>query len=418
MELLNEIWQTARRNKLRTALTGFAVAWGIFMLIFLLGAGNGLINAVTKNSGRFLSNSMKIFGGQTSKPYDGLKEGRSISLRQADLDATGRDFTAHIDEVGAQLSQAGLTVSLGENYISVQLSGVYPNDAAISKREMRYGRFINDIDMQEKRKVLVVSEDQAKELLPHQPEMLVGQHVNVGGIAFNVVGILKADQSRMSSEVFTAFTTLRTMYNRGDQVGTLQFSFHGLNSMKQNEDFEKEYRARLNQNHRAAPDDEESVWIWNRFTQNLQMNKGMGIIRTALWIIGIFTLLSGIVGVSNIMLITVKERTREFGIRKAIGATPWAILRLIIIESVLITTFFGYIGMLMGIAANLYMDATIGHEKVSTGLFEATMFVDPTVGLDVCVEATLVMVVAGTIAGLVPARKAARIRPIEALRAE
>ena len=415
---MNEIWQTARRNKLRTALTGFAVAWGIFMLIFLLGAGNGLINAVTKNSGRFLSNSMKIFGGQTSKPYDGLKEGRSISLRQADLDATGRDFTAHIDEVGAQLSQAGLTVSLGENYISVQLSGVYPNDAAISKREMRYGRFINDIDMQEKRKVLVVSEDQAKELLPHQPEMLVGQHVNVGGIAFNVVGILKADQSRMSSEVFTAFTTLRTMYNRGDQVGTLQFSFHGLNSMKQNEDFEKEYRARLNQNHRAAPDDEESVWIWNRFTQNLQMNKGMGIIRTALWIIGIFTLLSGIVGVSNIMLITVKERTREFGIRKAIGATPWAILRLIIIESVLITTFFGYIGMLMGIAANLYMDATIGHEKVSTGLFEATMFVDPTVGLDVCIEATLVMVVAGTIAGLVPARKAARIRPIEALRAE
>ena len=418
MELLNEIWQTARRNKLRTALTGFAVAWGIFMLIFLLGAGNGLINAVTKNSGRFLSNSMKIFGGQTSKPYDGLKEGRSISLRQADLDATGRDFTANIDEVGAQLSQAGLTVSLGENYISVQLSGVYPNDAAISKREMRYGRFINDIDMQEKRKVLVVSEDQAKELLPHQPEMLVGQHVNVGGIAFNVVGILKADQSSMSSEVFTAFTTLRTMYNRGDQVGTLQFSFHGLNSMKQNEDFEKEYRARLNQNHRAAPDDEESVWIWNRFTQNLQMNKGMGIIRTALWIIGIFTLLSGIVGVSNIMLITVKERTREFGIRKAIGATPWAILRLIIIESVLITTFFGYIGMLMGIAANLYMDATIGHEKVSTGLFEATMFVDPTVGLDVCIEATLVMVVAGTIAGLVPARKAARIRPIEALRAE
>lgn len=418
MELLNEIWQTARRNKLRTALTGFAVAWGIFMLIFLLGAGNGLINAVTQNSGRFLSNSMKIFGGQTSKPYDGLKDGRSISLRQADLDATERDFTAHIDEVGAQLSQAGLTVSLGENYISVQLSGVYPNDAAISKREMRYGRFINDIDMQEKRKVLVVSEDQAKELLPHQPEMLVGQHVNVGGIAFNVVGILKADQSRMSSEVFTAFTTLRTMYNRGDQVGTLQFSFHGLNSMKQNEDFEKEYRARLNQNHRAAPDDEESVWIWNRFTQNLQMNKGMGIIRTALWIIGIFTLLSGIVGVSNIMLITVKERTREFGIRKAIGATPWAILRLIIIESVLITTFFGYIGMLMGIAANLYMDATIGHEKVSTGLFEATMFVDPTVGLDVCIEATLVMVVAGTIAGLVPARKAARIRPIEALRAE
>ena len=417
-DILAEIWSTAKRNKLRTTLTGFAVAWGIFMLIFLLGAGNGLINALTQNSGRFLSNSMKIFGGQTSKAYDGLKEGRSIQLRQADLDATGREFTSHIDEVGAQLSQGGITISLGENYISAQLSGVYPNDAAISKREMRYGRFINDIDMREMRKVLVVSEDQAKELLPHQPKNLIGQHVNVSGIAFNVVGILKADQSRMSSEVFTSFTTLRSMYNRGDRVGTLQFSFHGLNSLKQNEDFEGQYRTRLNKNHRAAPDDEESVWIWNRFTQNLQMNTGMDIIRTALWIIGIFTLLSGIVGVSNIMLITVKERTREFGIRKAIGATPNAILRLIIIESVLITTFFGYIGMLLGIGANLYMDATIGHEKVSTGLFEATMFVDPTVGFDVCIEATLVMIIAGTLAGLVPARKAAHIRPIEALRAE
>jgi putative ABC transport system permease protein len=145
---------------------------------------------------------------------------------------------------------------------------------------------------------------------------------------------------------------------------------------------------------------------------------GLSILRTALWVIGIFTLLSGIVGVSNIMLITVKERTREFGIRKAIGAKPSAILRLIIAESIIITTIFGYIGMIMGIAANMYMDATLGHQKVSTGLFEATMFVNPTVGIDVCIEATLVMIIAGTLAGLAPARKAARIRPIEALRAE
>ena len=155
----------------------------------------------------------------------------------------------------------------------------------------------------------------------------------------------------------------------------------------------------------------------------MQMNMGMGIIRKALWIIGLFTLMSGIVGVSNIMLITVKERTREFGIRKAIGATPASILRLIITESVIITTFFGYIGMLCGIAANEYMDATIGHEmdatigheQVDAGLFKATMFLNPTVGFDVCIEALVVMVIAGTLAGLIPARKAARIRPIEAL---
>ena len=148
------------------------------------------------------------------------------------------------------------------------------------------------------------------------------------------------------------------------------------------------------------------------------MNTGMGMLRTALWIVGIFTLLSGIVGVSNIMLITVKERTHEFGIRKAIGATPWSILRLIIIESIIITTFFGYIGMVLGIAANEYMNATIGNMKVDSGMFTTTMFVNPTVGFDVCINATLLMVVAGTIAGLIPARKAAHVRPIEALRAE
>jgi len=135
-------------------------------------------------------------------------------------------------------------------------------------------------------------------------------------------------------------------------------------------------------------------------------------------VVGLFTLLSGIVGVSNIMLITVKERTHEFGIRKAIGAKPWSILKLIIIESVIITTFFGYIGMVLGVAVNEYMDATIGHEVIDTGLFQATMFLDPTVGLDVCIEATMVMIIAGTIAGLIPAYKASRIRPIEALRAD
>ena len=208
------------------------------------------------------------------------------------------------------------------------------------------------------------------------------------------------------------------MYNIGDKAENIVFTFHGLETEAANEDFESDYRHRVNSNQRAAPDDESAIWIWNRFTQNMQMNKGVSIIRIALWVIGIFTLLSGVVGVSNIMLITVKERTKEFGIRKAIGATPEALLRLIIIESVLITTFFGYIGMVIGMGANLYMDATVGHTKVDSGLFEATMFVNPTVGFDVCVEATIVMILAGTIAGMIPARKAARTRPIEALRAE
>ena len=434
MELLNEIWQTARRNKLRTTLTGFAVAWGIFMLIVLLGAGNGLINANLKQSDRFLSSSMMVFGGWTSKAYQGLQEGRDIRLHERDMEITATEFKKNVDAVGAQYS-TGAVISLGQQYISTTISGVYPNHTQINKVKMMEGRFINDIDIRESRKVLVLSNKQAQELmaaptnLPPKGEAasakslppvgrLVGTFVNVGSFAFKVVGIYKENENGRA-EAFGSYTAIKRIYGANtDDAGRIEFTFHGLPTEEANEAFERDYRHRLNAEHQAHPDDEDAVWLWNRFTQNLQMEKGIGIIRTALWIIGLFTLLSGIVGVSNIMLITVKERTHEFGIRKAIGARPWSILRLIIVESVIITTFFGYIGMVLGVAANEYMDATLGHETIDTGLFKATMFLDPTVGLDVCFEATMVMIIAGTIAGLIPAYKASRIRPIEALRAE
>ena len=419
MELLNEIWQTARRNKLRTALTGFAVAWGIFMLIVLLGAGNGLINATMQQNDRFLSNSMMVFGGQTSKAYQGLKEGRSIRLQTTDLDITNSDFKENIDYVGAQFVSSATSISLGQQYISSSLIGVYPNHTKIDKIEMLHGRFVNEIDQKEKRKVVVLSNNHAKELLGNEKyETLLGKYVKVGQFAFQVIGIFKDDENG-STYPYSPHSTIKSIYGANtDNVGRIEFTFHGLPTEEDNEAFEKEYRQRLNANHQAAPDDENSIWLWNRYTQSMQINMGMSIIRTALWIIGLFTLLSGIVGVSNIMLITVKERTREFGIRKAIGAKPWSVLRLIIIESIIITAIFGYIGMLLGVAANQYMDATLGHEEIDTGLFKATMFVNPTVGIDVCIEATAVIIIAGTIAGLIPALKAARIRPIEALRAE
>ena len=415
-DVLTEIWSTAKRNKLRTGLTGFAVAWGIFMLIVLLGAGNGLINAQIKQSGRFLANSMVVFGGETSKAFQGMKEGRSISLKDKDVNATQHDFKQNVDDVGAQLLQWGVTISNGQQYINTTLIGVYPNHNKIDKVEMVQGRFINDVDLKEKRKVLVLSSKQQEELCEHEAS-LVGKYVNVGSFAFRVVGIYK-DQENGQANAVTSYSVLKTIYGKGDDAGRIEFNFHGLETEQDNENFESAYRKRINANHMAAPDDESAIYLWNRYTQSMQMTKGIGIIRTALWIVGLFTLLSGIVGVSNIMLITVKERTREFGIRKAIGAKPWSILRLIIVESVIITTVFGYVGMLLGVFANEYMDATLGHDVIDTGLFRATMFVDPTVGLDVCIEATAVMIIAGTIAGLVPAMNAAKIRPIEALRAE
>ena len=416
--LLSEVWSTSKRNKLRTSLTGFAVAWGIFMLIFLLGAGNGLINAQLQQSTRFLANSMRVFPGETSKAYKGLKEGRSITLNDKDILISNKTYGQYIDDVGGRLEQYNVNINYGDNYVASQsLVGVAPTHPKIDKTELIAGRFINEIDMKEQRKNVVLSRSQAKELCKDY-RSLVGKNVKISNLNFQVVGIYKDDESRNNTDAFIAYSTIKTIYAKGDDAGSLEFTIKNLKTKEDNEQFEKNYRASINNNHQAAPDDERTIWLWNRYMDNIQMNQGIAIMQTALWIVGLFTLLSGIVGVSNIMLITVKERTREFGVRKAIGAKPWSILKLIITESIIITSFFGYIGMVCGVAANEIMDATIGHTTVDTGLFKAAMFVNPTVGIGTCIGATIAIVIAGTIAGLIPAIKAARIRPIEALRAE
>ena len=417
-ELIKEIWSTSKRNKLRTSLTGFAVAWGIFMLIFLLGAGNGLINAQLQQSTRFLANSMRVFPGETSKAYKGLKEGRSITLNDKDILISNQTYGQYVDDGGGRLEQYNVNINYGDNYVASQsLVGVAPTHPKIDKTELIAGRFINEIDMKEQRKNVVLSRSQAKELCKDY-RSLVGKNVKISNLNFQVVGIYKDDESRNNTEAFIAYSTIKTIYAKGDDAGSLEFTIKNLKTQEDNEQFEKNYRASINNNHQAAPDDDRTIWLWNRYMDNIQMNQGIAIMQTALWIVGLFTLLSGIVGVSNIMLITVKERTREFGVRKAIGAKPWSILKLIITESIIITSFFGYIGMVCGVAANEIMDATIGHTTVDTGLFKAAMFVNPTVGLGTCIGATIAIVIAGTIAGLIPAIKAARIRPIEALRAE
>lgn len=417
-ELIKEIWSTSKRNKFRTSLTGFAVAWGIFMLIFLLGAGNGLINAQLQQSTRFLANSMRVFPGETSKAYKGLKEGRSITLNDKDILISNKTYGQYIDDVGGRLEQYNVNINYGDNYVASQsLVGVAPTHPKIDKTELIAGRFINEIDMKDQRKNVVLSRSQTKELCKDY-RSLVGKNVKISNLNFQVVGIYKDDESRNNTEAFIAYSTIKTIYAKGDDAGSLEFTIKNLKTKEDNKQFEKNYRASINNNHQAAPDDERTIWLWNRYMDNIQMNQGIAIMQTALWIVGLFTLLSGIVGVSNIMLITVKERTREFGVRKAIGAKPWSILKLIITESIIITSFFGYIGMVCGVAANEIMDATIGHTTVDTGLFKAAMFVNPTVGLGTCIGATITIVIAGTIAGLIPAIKAARIRPIEALRAE
>ena len=416
-----EIWESVRRNKLRTCLTGFAVAWGIFMLIALLGAGNGIMNMFQSNSEGIDVNTMEVFGNTTSKPYGGFKQGRRIELDEYDLKLTASPvFADHIDDISASLSQGGFKMTYGKRYYDVTLNGVYPDYARLVGTEIVAGRFINRNDIEGKRKVIVLTHLQARNFLGGKEnyESLLGQRVKIGNLSFKIVGIRHSAENEYDFDIYTPYTTLRGIFSKSNKIDLLSFTFHGLETEEENEAFEKDYRRVLNNYHGAAPDDERAIWISNSFTMNMQMNKGRHVLEVFLWIIGLFTLLSGIVGVSNIMLITVKERTHEFGIRKAIGAGPWSVMKLIIAESVSITAFFGYIGMVLGMVACRVLDATVGSTPIEVLGESIKVMENPSVGLDVAVEATVLLIVAGTLAGLIPASKAARVKPIEALRAE
>ena len=417
IDLWQEIYGTIKRNKLRTFLTGFAVAWGIFMLIVLLGAGNGIIHAFEQNASERALNSIRLGSGWTTKSYEGLKEGRRIQMDNKDLTATEKYFPDNIITAGATLRQGDVNISFGQEYINISLMGVHPNYVQSEAIKTATGRFINQNDIKERRKVIILHKKSAEILFKKSHTEPIGKFVNVGGVAYRVAGLYE-DQGDQSSVAFVPFSTLQTIYNKGDKLNNIIFTTKNLTSEEANEAFEKEYRKVIASNHRFDPEDESAIWIWNRFTQYIQTQNVAGLLRTAIWVIGIFTLLSGIVGVSNIMLITVKERTREFGIRKALGAKPLSILWLIIVESVTITTFFGYIGMVAGIGVTEWMNSAFGNQTADAGMFQARMFSDPTVDIGIAIQATLTLIVAGTLAGFFPAKKAVSISPIEALRAD
>lgn len=415
-DIWQEIYGTIRRNKLRTFLTGFAVAWGIFMLIVLLGAGNGLIHAFEDSSSQLAMNSIKIYGGWVTKPHDGLKGDRPVRLENSDLDITRNFFPENVIEAGATVNQRNVVLSRRQEYVTMSLYGVYPNYTEVERVKTSKGRFVNQLDIRDRRKVIILSEKTAEILFPG--EDAIGQFVTAGQVAYRVVGLFEDQGDRDSREAYLPFSTLQTIYNKGHRLNNIAFTTRGLDTEELNDAFEERYRKAIGANHRFNPSDRGAIWIWNRFTNYLQQQSAMGFLRIAIWVIGIFTLLSGIVGVSNIMLITVKERTREFGVRKALGAKPSSILFLVIVESVVITTLFGYIGMVAGIGATEYMNVVAGNQTMDTGMWQSTVFSNPTVDVSIAIQATLTLVIAGTLAGFFPAKKAVSIKPIEALRAD
>jgi len=403
-----EIFETMKKNRLRTFLTGFSVAWGIFMLIILLGSGNGLENGVRKAFEGDATNTLWINPGQTSVAYKGLKAGRTIQFTNEDYDLMKQEIP-HIDKISGRISVwQNNTVSYKKEYGNYDIIACHPGYGYYETLDILSGRFINDDDITDFRKVVVISTIVRDALFKGEEPM--GKFIDVSGIPFKVIGVFSdVGGDRDMQRIYLPLSTAQRIFNFGNKISTMGIVTKDIN-VEESRAMAEEVRQTLAQVHKFDPQDQRAVFIWNNLEQFKQFLNLFASIRLFIWIIGIGTIIAGVVGVSNIMMIVVKERTQEIGIRKALGATPWSIVSLILMESVLITSFAGYIGLVMGVGLLELISPVFANSD--------TFFKNPEVDISVALGATLVMVVSGMLAGFVPARKAARIQPIEALRYE
>lgn len=405
LDLLHEIGQTLRNNKLRTALTGIAVAWGIFMLIILLGAARGVTNYFDDSMGSRATNVISIWGGRTSKPYKGYKDGRWINLKGSDAIAIENDNPQTISKVTPFASVDTAKIKTSRDAIS-GFEAVFPEAIRTERLEMKYGRFINDLDISESRRVMVLRDNQAA-LLFGDDEKALGKTVSSMGLAWTVVGIYS---HRWNKSTYAPYTAFKAVTGNNDDANQLDVTVEGLKTEADGEAVEDNIRASIARTHEFAPDDANAIWTWNRFNDYLRGLAANNMLRLAVWIIGLLTLLTGIVGVSNIMFVSVRERTHEIGIRRAIGAKPRSIVMQVITESVAVTAIFGYIGIFLGIIVLQVINHFVGDDTEG--------FKNPTVDISMAVQVTLALIVSGAIAGLFPALKATKVKPVEALRDE
>ncbi len=405
-----EIASTIKKNKARTFLTGVAVAWGILMLIILLGAGNGLKNGVQSNFSGRAQNTVTIFPGWTSMPYKGMP-----AVRRIKFDNKVYNFIANqvpeVEYISAQVGKS-VTLSYGNQYGSWSLNGVSPDASKIFDIKISDGRFINKIDIEQRRKIIVINNDISKVLFPEEDPM--GKFVIADNLTYQIVGIYEDEEGSSNPPAYIPFTTAQTLYSFGYGFHRIDFTVRNLNTEEKNDLFIKDLRKSIGKIQHFEPTDLSALYVWNTAKDSLQMQGMFYAITLVVIVIGIASLMAGIVGVGNIMLITVKERTREIGIRKALGAKPISILKLIILESIMITTLAGYVGILIGVAITEGVSSLVDNMP-SDG---TTMFKDPTVDLLTVILATLFLILCGVVAGLIPAIQATRVSPIEAMRAE
>ena len=420
MNYLQEIFATLRKNKLRTTLTGLSVSWGNFILIVLLGASNGLKNGVTANFEHRAVNRINMWTGITSIPYQGLKSGRNLKFSEKEISVV-EDEVKESRLVTAR-SNRTQNISYGTEYGSYQVNGVMPSYAEMEKLifEPGDGRFFNHLDYTQRSKVIVIDKQMAEVLFKEKSPL--GEYVKVGQLMFKVIGVNSKKEQWGGPVAYIPFSTMQVVFNTDKKFYQLSFTVEGLETTVENERFNKSLRNLMGRQLKFDPEDSQALWVNNSQSDYIETMKIFGGVNLFVTIVGILTLIAGIVGVSNIMLVSVKERTREIGIRKAIGAPPASILTSIILESIIITAIFGYIGMFLGIGVteimNFITEQAANVAQSADGGPQMSVFKNPTVNIGYAIFATVLLVISGVIAGYLPARKAVKIKPIEAMRQE
>lgn len=398
-----EIFNSIRRHKLRTFLTALGVFWGIFMLTLLLGAGQGLQNGVEYQFRDDALNSVWIRRGTTSKPFNGLPKGRRIQFNNEDYALINANYEEVNNLTGRLYLSGDRTVTFGEKTLSMPVRGVHPGHEIVENSIVHSGRYINPRDIKEYRKIAVIGEEVQKNFFKDIDP--IGKNIDVGGIVYKIVGVYHdTGGERENRIIYIPITTSQRVYTGTAEIHQLMFTADGL-SIEETQNLEGEIRQLIAARQQFDPSDERALFIWNVAEQYQEFLSLFFAINVFVWFVGIGSIIAGVIGVSNIMLIVVKDRTKEIGIRKAIGATPYAIVSMILQEAIFITAIAGYFGLLAG----------VGLISLASSM-ETEFFRNPTVNMGVAVTATIVLILAGALAGLMPALQAAKINPVEAMK--
>lgn len=415
VELYKEIWQAISKNKGRSTLTAFGVFWGLFMLVVLAGAGNGLENGINKQFEGFATNAAFVWSEPTSKPHNGFKKGRNWDMNNEDMEAL-RQNIPEIEYLVPRLQgwrqNTENNTMYKDQYGTFMLNGDYPNLAKVEPFVMLKGRFLNEIDIQESRKVCAIG-PRVEEVLFKSGENPIGTYIRVSGVYFQVIGVFDVNSNinfgyDKREAIHIPFTSLQSTFNYGNRVHF--FSFTAKKEFEVSA-VENKIIEILKKRNNISPEDNQAVGHVNIERQfKIMSNLFLGI-NLLTYVVGIGTLLAGVIGISNIMLVVVKERTKEIGIKRAIGATPYDIIRQIIMESMFLTITAGYVGLMLGIIINELLGFFFKQNEVE-------IFLDPGISLSTGLFALLILAVSGSLAGLLPASKAVSVKPIDAIREE